>query len=321
MARWEKISVTALLLCLFSALVGQAWWLTLTVDEPAHLLSAHLYWKGRDRLYPRDVPPLIKIVGGWPSLFFDMPVPPDLGQAGDPRQEWTESAEMVGRMALNGSRLQSYLFCSRLALTSLSVLAVVVLWLWARRLFDPLTGVIVASLWAMTPLALGHGALFKNDVAATTTYLLFWYVAWRYWSSPELKEAVLLGTVVALVTLSKNSMLFLLPVAPAVAALRCGLSRRTVAHMLLIVLACLGVLVGAWPSDWHWISQTEVASVAAEQNAPPPWFLTVVGKLTWVPVPEALWIGTVSLFRANASFLPVYMLGQIYPAGHRGYFL
>ncbi|HYO80077.1 MAG TPA: hypothetical protein VES20_01645, partial [Bryobacteraceae bacterium] len=47
----------------------------------------------------------------------------------------------------------------------------------------------------------------------------------------------------------------------------------------------------------------------------------VVGKLTWVPVPEALWIGTVSLFRANASFLPVYMLGQIYPAGHRGYFL
>jgi hypothetical protein len=65
----------------------------------------------------------------------------------------------------------------------------------------------------------------------------------------------------------------------------------------------------------------ELAKIAAQRNSPPAWFLFAANLLRWIPVPEGLWIGVVSLFQSNAAQVPVYMLGQVYPNGHPLYFV
>ena len=109
---WEKPAIASLLILLFAAVAFEAWKLGPTVDEPSHILSSWLWWHGRDRLYPRDVPPLIKIVGGSAIANLPLPLAPDLGKPGDTRQEWVEAAALFGKLPARD--LQSFLFRARL---------------------------------------------------------------------------------------------------------------------------------------------------------------------------------------------------------------
>jgi 4-amino-4-deoxy-L-arabinose transferase-like glycosyltransferase len=314
-SRLEWAAVAALLLVLFAATAFEAWTLGPTVDEPSHILSSWLWWRGRDRLYPRDVPPLIKIVGGSGMFLRKLPVPDDLGKPGDTRSEWTEAAALFGR--LDPAQLQPFLFRARLPLVLFPLLGAVVLWLWARELFGVPAGLTVAALWAMCPTVLGHSALFKNDVAASAMYLLCWYSVWRFWRKPAALAAALVGLTAALALLSKFSMLFVLPGALAVLATRALVLRRPFAVLLWPALAA----ACAW-----------LATAAAwqfELRFPPPltdpelprWFVAAASVLRFVPVPEAAWTGVLSLLKADAHPVPVYLLGQVYPEGNRAYFV
>ncbi|MDP2996932.1 MAG: hypothetical protein Q8N47_05545, partial [Bryobacterales bacterium] len=64
-ARWEVLVLACILTAHLAALVYLAWHTGVTVDEPSHQESSYFYWHGKDELKPRDMPPLIKIVGGW----------------------------------------------------------------------------------------------------------------------------------------------------------------------------------------------------------------------------------------------------------------
>jgi hypothetical protein len=323
--RQEKSAIAALLLVLLLALVWQAWWLSITVDEPSHLLSAYLYWHGRDRLYPRDMPPLIKIVGGWPTRFMHLPVPDDLGKPGDTRLEWQEASDLIRRLADRPEKLNKFVFFCRLPLTLFPLLTAVLLWRWARRLFSPAAGVIVAALWCFCPTAMGHGALFKNDHAAAFTYLLFWFSAWRFWRDPTWRAGALLAASAGLAALSKNSMLFLLAIAPVLMVGRSVMQRDLRSRALGFAAVAVAVpwllLNVAYGFEPHWVTPAELTEIASRPKAPPSWFLASANVFRWVPIPEGLWIGVVSLFASNAAAVPVYMLGQIYPEGHRLYFI
>jgi hypothetical protein len=119
-----------------------AWTTGVTVDEPAHLLSAHLYWLGRDNLEPGDVPPLIKLAGGWVSHLTGLPVPYDRRELWERRPEWDLAQAMMERMQL--PQLQRIFFYSRLPLTVFPVLTCAVLWWWARQLYSPKTAIWLA---------------------------------------------------------------------------------------------------------------------------------------------------------------------------------
>ena len=310
----ERRALAAVLLLAGCALVFQAWWLSLTADEPSHMLSSYLYWRGRDRLYPRDMPPLIKIAGGWPTLFMKLPVDPDLGAPGDKRSEWMEAASLIN--SLPPEKLQRFVFWSRLPLIVFPLLTSWLLWRWGRELFGSRVGVLIAALWAFSPVPLGHGALFKNDHAAAFTYLLFWYVAGRYWRRPDIRTAALLGCAGALAAMSKLSMLFVPVLAPLVVLVRARSPLQTASAIAVPYLA----LLTAWQFDLHWTSPAELATLAADP-AFPVWFVSAAHLFRVLPLPEGLWIGVVSLFKSNDAMVPVYMLGQVYPEGHRLYFL
>lgn len=318
----EAFCVGFLVAGLLAALVIQAWRVGVTVDEPAHLLSAHLYWLGQDNLQPRDLPPLIKLVGGWPSLFLRPDVPYD-SEIWKTRNEWLIAGEMVDRTRF---RLQRLFFISRLPLLVFPLLSAVLIWWWGRQLFSPSTGVLLAMAFALEPTALAHGALFKNDLAATFTFLLFWYAAWRFWGDPRPRRWVLLGTSLALAALAKVSLLILAPAAPAIVAIRyCVAPHRSMRRLALAPLVVLGIAYGTVLAGGQFsmrrVSAAEILELSADEHVPGV-LSSAAAIFRLIPAPAPLWDATVSLARSNSRDDGwVYALGKNWDGGQPWYFL
>ncbi len=319
--RAEKVCLAVVLIGLAAALVWEAWVTGVIIDGPSHLLSAHLYWKGADRLAPGDMPPLIKIVAGWVPGFFRLPIPYE-HEVWKTQHEWWISGEMMLRMS--GAEIHRLFFWSRLPLLVFPLLTALLVWHWGRQLFGRWVGVALALAWALEPTALAHGALFKNDLAATFTYLLFWYRAWRFWKDPRLRNAAWLGGALLLALLAKMSLLFLLAVAPGVVLLRYATRRGPwlraglPAIALVLGITYLG-LVAAYQFDTRRLPATELAAHRADASLP-RWFIWPAHVFNLLPVPIRMWKGAVSLFQSNASGNLVYLLGKIHPDGHPFYF-
>ncbi len=320
---WERCLIALILAGLLIALVAQARRVGITVDEPIHLLSSYLYWRGAEPLQPSDMPPLIKIIGGWVPRLLGLPVPSDLGKVGDDRGEWLSAVIMMDRMS--GRKAETVFFYSRLTLLVFPLLTALLIWRWGRQLFGPPAGVLAALAYALEPTVLAHSSLYKNDLAATFTYLLFWFCAWKFWRNPRRGLAACLGAATLLAALSKMSMLFLIAVAPCLILVRYATRReqglRTAAAALLLVLAIpyLGMLA-ACQFDTRRIPAAELAALAQDPLLPKP-FVLAAQVFRVLPVPRPLWTGCLSLLHDNSSPPSVYMLGQVYPGGSPLYFL
>lgn len=313
--RWECGLLLLILTVMAAVLIRQAWTFGVTVDEPSHLLSAHLYWRGEDRLKPRDMPPLIKIAGGWPSIVLGIPVPYErpswLGQ-----HEWHIANDMIDLMKAG---IQRTFFWCRLPLIIFPLATAALLW-WGRRLFSPPVGLLLAYAFALEPTALGHGALFKNDHAATFAYLLFWFRAWKFWTIPRLMNAVWLGLALLTALLAKMSLLILIPLAPAIILLRPGkLSIRALAMAVLVLTIAYAGVLSAYQWEFRRISEVELEALARDRDVPAV-FLPAAQIFRWLPASSAMWDGAISLMHSSGSPGPIYLLGNIYPNGSLWYF-
>jgi hypothetical protein len=318
--RVELIAVAALITIFASCLGVGAARTGITVDEPGHLVSAFLYWEGRDRLRPRDMPPLIRIVGGWPLQFMNLEVPPDRGQPGELRFEWDEGMRLVG--SVPAQRVGAVFFWPRLLLVVFPVLTAGLLWWWSRERFGPAVALCVLTLWITSPTVVGHGSLFKNDHAATCAYLVFWYCGWRLWRRPRLLTAAAFACATAVVLLSKMSMLFLVAVAPVVVLvsfLKQGARSRAAAACVLHAAICYGLLLAAYQFETIRVGSAEL-EILAEDPAIPRVLLTAMRPLGWLWIPTGMWTGVLNLFRYNETSV-AYFLGQVQPIGHPMYFV
>jgi hypothetical protein len=320
-ARQLELALVATLLFAFAAALGYGAWRTgLTVDEPSHLISAYLYWHGRDRLPPSDMPPLIRMVGGWPLRSMDLPVPPDLGQPGDTRHEWNEGAGLIER--LPPERIGRVVFWPRVLLIVFPVLSALVLWKWARDLFGAGAALCALVLWVCSPTVLGHGGLFKNDHASACTYLLFWYCAWCLWRRPSPRLVLVFAGATAAVVLSKMSMLFLLGVAPALLALR-FLGRRKWLHgaaaLLVHAILCYVLILAAYQFETIRVTSNDLNALSADR-AIPSIVLSFMRPFEWLSIPGAMWKGVLNLFRSNDASA-AYFMGYLCPGGDPLYFL
>jgi hypothetical protein len=303
-----------------AALAWQAWTVGITADEPSHLLSANLYWRGQDKLYPRDMPPMIKIVGGWVPRLFDVPIPKD--SPGSKRNnEWEAALAMV--YGMKPDRVQTVFFYSRLPLILFPLAVSLLLFIWVRDVLGPWPALAAAALFAFSPTSMAHGSLFKNDQAATFGYLLFWWRAWKYWRSPSWPNLFWLAAGVLAGLMAKLSMLLLAAVGPAVVAISClrrhawKLAFSQAAAMLLIVYGA--TLATSW-FEIRRLSPGEVQRVHADPRSP-LWLKLGAGVFAVLPAPKLYWDGVVSLTAAQADQNPVYLLGKREPRGKPYYFL
>ena len=216
-------------------------------------------------------------------------------------------------------------FCSRLPLLIFPVLTALLLWWWARQILSPAAAVVLAALFALEPTALGHAPLFKNDLAATFGFLLFWYAAWKYWRRPGAGNAAALGAALLVALLAKLSMLVLVPMAPLLVAARClaGQPRRwrgaVLAFTLVVLIPYLGS-IAAVQFETRRLQDGEFLRLR-EQNRMPEAFLFASNILRVVPYPVPLFDGAVSILQCEVKDSLVYFWGDFHPQGHPLYFV
>lgn len=296
-----------------------------TIDEPAHLLSANLYWQGKDTLDPGDMPPAIKIVGGWvPAFFFMLPIPYDRPDIMAVNHEWDISLAMMDRLK-NRRDIERLFFYSRLPLIVFPLGCCLLLWWWGRQLFSPTAGLLMALAFSLSPSVLGHGYLFKNDLAASLSFLLFWWRCWAFWRNPRLVNSAWLGAALLFALMSKFSLYVLLPLAPAIVlarylTLRPVPRKRIAAALALVLVIPYAGIVASWQFKVNRPSAQELSAISGDPAVPSA-LSAAFRSLRWLPTPPRIRNGIVSLLRSNATDGSVYFRGQILPGGHPLYFL
>lgn len=315
----EWCAVAAIAFLQLTLLVGIAARVGVTVDEPSHLLSSRLYWSGEDKLAPRDMPPLLKIFAGAVASRFEIPIPRDHA-SWKKQNEWEIALEMMERM--NRAQIEQVFFWARLPMTFFPVACALLLWWWARQLFSWPAAVAAQAILALSPTALGHGALVKNDMAAAFGYLLFWYAAWRWWRSPEWKHAAMVGIGLAAAMLAKMSMLILPPIAVLGVLLRArslGVKRAIATLALVLLIPYVSALAG-WQFEVRRLGRADI-EICRQDAHLPSWACDVGTVFQAVPLPQPLWDGFLGLLRSNDVPPGVYFLGSTQTRGLPAYFV
>ena len=321
-SRAERLIILVVVLLFAGVQVRLADRTGVTVDEPSHLLSAYLYWQGQDQLQPGDMPPLIKLAGGWVPHLVGLRLPPAEDPSWKSQHEWIISQAMMAN--LTAAEKDRVFFWSRLPLILFPVAGCLLLWWWGRQLFGPTSGVLVAIVFCLAPTALGHGHLFKNDWAAAFTYLLFWYRCWVYWGKPNAVNGSGVAIAAGLALCAKLSLIFLAPVAVVVIVAGQLWFRKSWREVCLTtglaVLLLYAIPLAAWQFDHSGLDQARLRAISVDPSTPPiaAWFGRTFAH--W-PFPSRLWQGTLALVQSNAGGNGVYLHGQVYPSGHPLYFL
>lgn len=315
--------MSLILAALAAVLASLAWRTGVTVDEPAHVLSAARYWAGEDDLLPGDMPPLIKILGGWMPLRMGLPVPEPGHPSWKQRHEWPVAQEMMTRF--RGEDLRWVFFLARLPMILFPLLCAGLAWWWGRQLFSPAVGVLLALVISLSPTMLAHGALFKNDAACAFAYLLFCYRTWRYWQRPGLANAAWLGGAALLGLLAKFTLILLVLAIPLLLGIR-AVWRRTYRPRTFLwqTAAALGVvyagIVVLFPGSLTTIPEP-MADFWRARFSLRPIPIDWVSFAQLVPVPERFLDGVHSVIAYFDGNSAVYLLGDLHPGGHPYYFL
>lgn len=314
-------AVAAILLAAYAGvLVWNAWRVGITMDEPTRLLGAQLYWMNLPDHQPIDQPPLLSMVTGWAPRLLDIPLMRD-----HPiwKQQWKEHVSSFILDKVPGETIHRLFFLARLGVIPFALLTALLLWRWARELFDELTAFLVLLLVLLLPEPRGHAALVTSDLPATFSYLLAGYCAWRYWRAPSVGGAVRLGLASGLAVITKLSLLIVPLLAGLIVlgrALGSPAGRRTAPAALgiLILLSWL-VPAAAYKFDTRRLTPVELADMSRRQEYP-PLLLKAAQILTVVPLPKDLQTGIRQMGNYYKEGTRVYLLGRIYPHGHWSYY-
>lgn len=314
------VAVAAIILA--GVLASLAFETGVTVDEPSHLLSAYLYWQGEDKLQPGDMPPLIKIMGGWVPHLTGLRLPERTHESWKAGHEWNVALAMMD--GLQEGEIRRVFGYTRLSLIPITVGCALLIWWWGRQLYAPGAAMAAAAAFSLSSLVLGHGCLFKNDLAATFAFLLFWYRIWVFWRRPNAASAAWLGAAVLVAMTAKFSLYAFLPLAPAVVAARAVALRiplkRTLAMLALLALIPYAGAHLAWQSGWERLPAAQLSGWS-HNPAFPRWSSIAAVAMDFLRLPPRMIHGAMSLVASNCDRNAVYLMGRIYEGGHPAYFL
>lgn len=183
-----------------------------TTDEPGHLLGGLSEWKfGRFDVY-RVTGPLVRLVAAVPV------------RVAGYQMDWSDYTEYPGSRAeyplsfkfcqLNGQRTCWLMTLARWACIPFSLLGLYFCYRWGRELFGIRAGLLAGTLWCFSPNILGNAQMITTDVAGSALFITGSYVFWRWTKHPRWTTAMLAGSLLGLMLLSKATFVILFGVWP-----------------------------------------------------------------------------------------------------------
>ncbi|HVU87093.1 MAG TPA: glycosyltransferase family 39 protein [Pirellulales bacterium] len=234
---------------------------SMTFDESAHLGGGLSYWTTNDyRLHSEN--------GNWSQRFGALPLYLRGSQVSldDPAWATSDVWKVTERlMAELGRDTDGILLRCRAMMAIPSALLALLVYLWSRRIFGAVGGLISLALYAFSPAMLANGFLVTSDLPATFFFTASSAAVWAL-----LHRVSCLTLVAALVSLSglvlsKYSGLLIIPMALAMVAVRLtratplqiplltrheinGRPRQSLVFAAIAIVQFLGVVLLVWAS-------------------------------------------------------------------------
>ena len=203
--RWSVVAGVATFILLFAihlALTSHA--NTITWDEPDHIYSGYMSWKGDFGLNPEH-PPLVKLVATLPLLNMQLNVP----QLQD--RPYRLQAVLGGRDFIFKNDADKLVFRAQMAAAIFTLLLLVFVFLTAQEMFGTTAGFIALGLLVFDPTLLAHGALVTTDAIQACFLLASIYAFYRYVKAPSVGRVAITGLAVGLALASKHSAVLVFP--------------------------------------------------------------------------------------------------------------
>ena len=226
---------------------------TITWDEPDHIYSGYMSWKGDFGLNPEH-PPLVKFVATLPLLGMQLNVP----ELQD--RSYRLQAVLGGRDFIFHNDADKLVFRAQMAASIFALLLLVIVFLAAREMFGTTAGFVALGLMVFDPTLLAHGALVTTDTIQACFLLASIYAFYRYVKEPSVSRLAITGLAVGLALASKHSAVLVFPMLvmlagievfrrrPADMGLQDSIGKRAGlgAALLIISLISVGILWGAY---------------------------------------------------------------------------
>jgi hypothetical protein len=159
---WLLLAVAALLVCYVALGLSASRQMSQVGDEGAHLAGGVSYWLYNDyRIEANN--------GNWPQRLCGLPLwlsgyhfPTVDAPAWQQQLQWDLGDQFVYR---SGNDADALLFRARTMTALLGVALGLLVFLWAKRLFGPLGGLLSLTAYAFSPATLTHGFLATTDMA------------------------------------------------------------------------------------------------------------------------------------------------------------
>jgi dolichyl-phosphate-mannose-protein mannosyltransferase len=191
-----------LLFAIHLALISRA--NTITWDEPDHIYSGYMSWRGDFGLNPEH-PPLVKFVATVPLLPLQLNVP----EMQD--RPYRLQAVLGGRDFIFHNDADKIVFRVQMAASIFTLLLLVIAFLAAQEMFNTTAGFLVLGLLLFDPTLLAHGALVTTDAAQACFLLASIYAFYRYVQLPSAGRLAVTALAVGLALASKHSAVLVFP--------------------------------------------------------------------------------------------------------------
>jgi len=165
-----------LLLLMFAQLICGARQLSLTSDEPSHIVAGLTYLATGELWVPplHGHPPFLNALGAWPLLL--QPERPDFAAM----PGWgSDFSTYVRHTWLQLGPVERLAFATRLPNMWLALLLAALVFRWASQLFDRRAALLAVALMTFDPNLIAHAQLNTTDLGVTLTGFALLYLGWQ----------------------------------------------------------------------------------------------------------------------------------------------
>lgn len=208
--RWSKKLLIVICLASFALMLGASFAESAIVDELAHIPAGYAYVRFLDYRINPEHPPLLKALAAAPLILLRPQFPLD--------NPWWTSA-VNGEWAVGGAFLyglkndaETLIRTARLVPMLATILLVVLVYQWSKRIMGKGWALLPATLTAFSPVILAHGHYDTTDIAAALGAIVGLYSFEHFIEDPSWKTLIWAGLGFGFAQVMKFSLVLLFPV-------------------------------------------------------------------------------------------------------------
>ena len=303
----------------------QAWRDSPTPDEPVYMATGLAALREREvRLNP-EAPTLPKAINAVPLLVARVPLPLEGTWAQVERRnadeltgfEWGQFASEFVSLQIERGDLQRVVFLGRIVPIIEGALIGVLLFALGSALFGWAAGLLAASLWLTTPVAVGFSHLNSLDLAFTLAVLAACLALERHIRNPTRGSLAWIAVACGLVLLVRHTGVLVVAAVCTglVLAPGCGRRRAAARGAALVAVAAwalvwVGTIAVAPRSGTFGLTAITEALAEVGEGHPGSFLRTASDALDFMPWPESYKAGFRFQILASPFEADAYLLGE-----------